>query len=271
MSDHSSQSSVPSSYTHLGAPNFEMTKYSDEHVDLPPISDCTPEDARILPSFADLDASIESSAHTETSTTLFIFPPSAHVPFPRLVSAGEPDPLPTLIYPSPERPYFWAALWEEPQCIVPYIKVQLRFRGPERLCVYRPEERLRITPAASRVHASVRAQWLLHEKGETCVAPPAPDADSVSVNLSYVAIETLPTMSQTEFGFLLQALVPWPDAPLEHYVAEWCVTCPYCATDVPGYSSDKVWNERFIRHIDESGCREGFEARERAKSHRSKL
>ncbi len=205
-----------------------MLRCFNEDTSLAPISDSTPQDARVLPSFAELDASIQCAQHPEKSTTLFIFPPSPHVPFPRLVPVTDREDLPMLIHPSPERLHFWAALYKEPRHPIPYIQIRLHYQGPERLYLYYPTNPLGVDPETSRLHASIRAQWILHAMDGVSVAPPAPNEDSAYVNLNYLAIDTLHTMSQTEFGFLLQALVPEPQTPRAYWVSEWTVTCPYC-------------------------------------------
>ena len=178
-----------------------------------------------------------------------------------------------LIHPSPEHLHFWAALFEEPRHPIPYIQIRLRFNGPERLYLYYPTDPLSVDPEISRLHASIRAQWILHTTYGVSVAPPAPNDDSAYVNLNYLAIDTLPTMSQTEFGFLLQALVPDPETPMAYWVSEWTVTCPYCKTEVVGFSSDRAWNDCLNSHIDEDGCRERHVRRKEVEwcDHRAKL
>lgn len=231
-----------------------MPTYFAIFTDLPAISDSTPEDAHILPSFAELDKFIKSAKHLKASPKVYIFPSSYCDLFRRRTAAGVPDVPPTIHYPSTEHPNFWAALWEPPRSDVPYTKVRFHYSGPDALCVYRPTKALGMDFETSRIHASIRAQWHLHDQmGGMSVAPPAPDPDSVSVNLNYLMIDTIPTMSQVEFGFLLQVLAP-PDVPMGFHVAEWILTCPYCSEDVIGYSFDQVWNERFIRHIFECEC-----------------
>lgn len=201
-----------------------------------------------LPSFATLEASVESAHRPGTTTPK----PSLIWPGPQSLPINlSPIVLPSLLLTSSVRPHFYAALCTPKQHNnhLP-IFLELTFAGaPTPFLI--PAAGARALPP--RLEKRVRAS-LLAARLDT-------DCGDVYVDLNHIALETLPRMSQTEFAFLLRELAPgaYAHAAAESPewqcdVREWLMTCPHCAERMLGQPADGAWNASYVRHLSEGWC-----------------